>query len=229
MNRYLSPGPEGELQFRRGRRYRMTIVVNGVCDAEDLDAQLGAYGFVGIASSTPATWPEDKPKDWPHEALPRIAANECPVRVSCLFADEEPITFLPDWSIGETGASATIVLAWDVGQASPAETTGGASAAAAAPDSPKPKSTVPYAVAAVIGLGGVVVFNHWQAQRRMELETKRLESAEVEQERQALKDRLQRLVSRHGYTPDEAERVLEREEEQLEHANLIYVVPTVPT
>ena len=217
-NRFLSPGPHGEHVFRDGRHYRLLVVVNGPCYAEDLEEELGARGFIAIASSTPDTWTEDKPSDWPTEAPPRIAQNECLVRVSAVF-EGDAARVDRDLPIGASEASFSIAQAWDYG---PAERVGAAPPATA----PAPKERSPLFVvgAAIAAFGGLGLWNYYSAQKRAEREQKRLETAEAAENQARLHREMQALLER-GHSHDEAAAILEaREDDHESEPAVIYVV-----
>jgi len=222
VNRYLAPQPDGSLAFRGGRRYRLLVVVNGPCDAEDVEEFLSRNGFDAIASSTPPEWAEQRPEDWPSEGALRIAANECPLRISCVYHGENELHVRPDVPIGHTGASLAIAQAWDYGDAGDEQT--GADAPAAADT----RSPLPVVAAAVAGLVGLGIWQHISATRRMEKARAQMLSAENKAEQLSVGERMQALLDR-GYSDVEASAIVDREERashaEGHDAQVIYVMP----
>lgn len=222
MNRYLSPAADGSIAFRSGRRYRMLAVVNGPCDAEDVEDFLERNGFDAIASSTPPEWAEQRPEDWPTEGDLRIAANECPLRISAVYQGEGELRMRPDVPIGKTGASVTIAQAWDYGAA-------GETAGADAPAGGETRSPLPIVGAAVAGLVGLGIWQHISATRRMEKARAQMLTAETKAEQLSVAERMQSLLDR-GYSDTEASAIVDREE-RASHAeaghepHVIYVMP----
>ena len=223
MNRYLSPDAEGAITFRGGRRYRLLLVVNGPCDVEDVEEFLGRNGFTELASSTPDAWEGERPEDWPSEATLRLAANECPLRTSAVYARDGAIKVVDDMPIGRTGATLTVAQAWDYGDAG--ETTGAAASSPAPADN---KSPLPFVGAAVAGLVGLGIWQHFSATRRMEKARAQMLSAETKAEQLSVSERLQGLVDR-GYSDAEAAAIVDREEKSSSSGShepqVIYVMP----
>lgn len=218
MNRYLSPGPDGTVGFRHGRIYRMLLVVNGPCDVEDVEELLTRNGFVAPVSSTPDTWDEEKPDDWPAEGALRLSVNECPLRVSGIYEGDAELHIRQDTPIGRTGATVTVAQAWDYGEA-PSTSTGQASAPATSQRSPLP--IVGAAIASMVGIG---IWQHYSAQKRMEKARAQMLSAETKAEQLSVTERMQALISR-GYSEEEAAAFVEHEDHPGHEPQVIYVMP----
>lgn len=217
MNRYLAPGPDGTVGFRHGRIYRMLLVVNGPCDVEDVEALLERNGFAQLASSTPDSWQEEKPDDWPAEGALRISVNECPLRTSGIYEGEAELHIRSDTPIGRTGATLTVAQAWDYGE--PPATSTGQSPAAAQPRSPLP--IVGAAIASMVGIG---IWQHYSAQKRMEKARAQMLAADTKAEELSVAERMKALTDR-GYSDEEAAAFVDHEDHPSHDPQIIYVMP----
>ena len=214
MNRPVMPDSSGAIVLQPARRYRAVLLVNGQCALEDVEEALERAGFEGgtLASSPPAAWDRNRPRDWPDEPHAEVCANECLVRISGTFRGPARV-MRRDMPIHrgdeDTGAILTFAACWEHAP-SVQEDTG---AAAPAPGSHKPTGSdargtaILVSAAALLGIG---IFANIRSEKRAEQENARLRAAIEREERAALNDRVAELV-RHGRSREEASAIAHEE------------------
>jgi hypothetical protein len=117
MNRPVPRHPsDGSTVLRRGRFYRLLLVANDVQADESIDRAMERLGFAGhdlAVSASDNAWVSERPRDWPEETIPEMAANEQLVRVSGSF-NGPSLRVNVDTPI-PGGGCFTIWQAWDMG------------------------------------------------------------------------------------------------------------------
>lgn len=114
----VSINRQGVQLLRPGRRYRMTIAVEGAMLDGQLEGVLERIGFCDLGLTWPDDWPAQRPADWPEEPRTTFPYPVGMVRAS---ADLWPpnggagVRFEPEIELG--AGSFTLVRAWDCGPA----------------------------------------------------------------------------------------------------------------
>jgi hypothetical protein len=223
MNIALHIGPDGGVTLHAGRSYRALVIVNGETTLQALGMTLLRSGFAleGFAASGPESWDGERPHDWPEEPPIAIAANECLVRVSGIFAGAagaSAIRFERDTPIGSSHALYTLAAVWECRGRPIAASTGASPAVPAPKDKGEQRQTMTVLVtaAALIGVG---VWQHARSEKRFERETQRMRRMIADSDRERIDSRVERLMS-DGLDRQAAEQLAIEEELSPELAAL---------
>jgi hypothetical protein len=209
MNRPIprSPG-DGSIVLRRGRFYRLLIVANDIRDDEHLGRTMQRLGFAGhdlAVSLSETAWSGERPKDWPEESPPEVAANEQLVRVSGSF-NGPSLRVEVDTPIEGEGCF-TIWQAWDMGPERappPREETTGAEDKPAPSRSDEPKSHTGLFVGVALAAIGLGAWRYLSNTAKLEREQQRYNALEQRADRARMAARIRELMTRDHHSEDDA-------------------------
>lgn len=205
---------DGSVALKRGRLYRLVLLVNGAAKEADVLEALAAWGFAeqDTAISGAEQWEDDCPSDWPEEQAHEPAVNERVFRASGSLAGRS-LAIGRDYAIAGGAATASVLEAWDYGPTNRFEpaTTG---AKAKEHDDQEEQKRHDRSTLVIVGIALAGTFALWrmgQGTAAIDHEAERMAEVEERALKAKRETRIRELMAGGVYNRTDAEAIAETE------------------